>query len=48
MIMPCSLKIKKKTSFSSYFIPKVEIKDFNILLNGKSFFDIETSFDWKK
>ena len=43
--MPCSLKIKKKTSFSSYFIPKVEIKDFNILLNGKSFFDIETSFD---
>ena len=43
--MPCSLKIKKETSFSSYLIPKVEIKDFNILLNGKSFFDIETSFD---
>ena len=48
MIMPCSLKMKKKTYFSNYFIPKVEIKDFNILLNGKSFFDIETKFWLKK
>ena len=27
-------------SFSKYFTPKVEIKDFNVLNNGKSFFDV--------
>ena len=26
------------TSFSKYYIPKVEIKDFNVLIDGKSFF----------
>ena len=28
------------TSFSNYYIPKVEIKDFNILIDGKQFFEI--------
>ena len=27
-------------SFSKYFTPKVEIKDFNVLNNRKSFFDV--------
>ena len=27
-----------RTSFSKYYTPKVEIKDFNVLVNGKSFF----------
>ena len=26
--------------FSHYYVPSVEIKDFNILTNGKSFFDL--------
>ena len=26
-----------KTSFSNYYVPKVEIKDFNVLINGKNF-----------
>ena len=26
-------------SFSKYYIPKVEIKDFNVSIDGKSFFD---------
>ena len=26
-------------SYSDYYIPKVEINDFNVLINGKSFFD---------
>ena len=26
-----------RTSFSKYYTPKVEIKDFNVLINGKSF-----------
>ena len=27
-----------RTSFSKYYVPKVEIKDFNVLIDGKSFF----------
>ena len=27
-------------SFSKYYVPKVEIKDFNVLIDGKSFFDV--------
>ena len=29
-----------RTSFSKYYTPKVEIKDFNALVDGKSFFDV--------
>ena len=29
-----------RTSFSKYYVPNVEIKDFNVLIDGKSFFDI--------
>ena len=29
-----------RTSFSKYYAPKVEIKDFNVLVDGKSFFDV--------
>ena len=28
------------TSLSKYYVPKVEIKDFNVLIDGKSFFEI--------
>ena len=28
------------TSFSNYYVPKVEIKDFDVLIDGKSFFDV--------
>ena len=27
-------------SFSHYYVPKVEIKVFNVLIDGKSFFDL--------
>ena len=27
-----------RTSFSKYYTPSVEIKDFNVLIDGKSFF----------
>ena len=27
-----------RTSFSKYYVPKVKIKDFNVLINGKKFF----------
>ena len=34
--------IKKyyRDSFSHYYVPKVQIKDFNVLIDGKSFFDL--------
>ena len=28
------------TSFSKYYVSKVEIKDFNVLIDGKQFFEI--------
>ena len=29
-----------RDSFSDYYLPNFEIKDFNVLINGKSFFDL--------
>ena len=29
-----------RDSFSRYYVPNVEIKDFNVLIDGKSFFDL--------
>ena len=29
-----------RTSFSKYYVPKVDIKDFNVLIDGKPFFEI--------
>ena len=29
-----------RTSFSKYYVPNVQIKDFNVLIDGKSFFDM--------
>ena len=30
----------RRDSFSHYYVPNVEIKDFNVLIHGKSFFDL--------
>ena len=30
----------KRNSFSDYYVPNVEIKDFNVLIDRKSFFDL--------
>ena len=29
-----------RDSFSHYYVPNVEVKDFNVLIDGKSFFDL--------
>ena len=29
-----------RTSFLKYYVPKAEIKDFNVLIDGKGFFDV--------
>ena len=28
-----------RTSHSNYYLPKVEIKDYNVMIDGKNFFD---------
>ena len=35
-----NLKKNHRDSFSRYYVPNVEIKDFNVLIDGKSFFDL--------
>ena len=35
-----NVKKHHRDSFSHYYVPKVQIKDFNLLIDGKSFFDL--------
>ena len=35
-----NVKKDQRDSFSYYYVPNVEIKDFNVLLDGKSFFEL--------
>ena len=35
-----NVKKDDSDSFSQYHVPNVEIKDFNVLIDGKSFFDL--------
>ena len=37
-----------RTSFSKYYVPKVEIKDFNALIDGKLFLEIPVKQAKKK
>ena len=37
---PRSSNTDSSNSFSSCYVPKVQIKDFNVLIDGKSFFDL--------
>ena len=34
-------------SFLNYHVPKVKVNDFNVLINGKSFFDLSVKNDEK-
>ena len=34
-----------RTSFSKYYVPNVQIKDFSVLIDGKSFFDLPVKND---
>ena len=36
-----------RTSHSTYYLPKVEIKDYNVMINGKNFFDQPINSDHK-
>ena len=34
-----------RDSFSDYYVPNVEIKDFNVLIHEKSFFDLPVKYE---
>ena len=34
-----------RDSFSSYYVPNVQMKDFNVLIDGKSFFDLSVKHE---
>ena len=34
-----------RASLSKYYVPNVQIKDFNVLIDGKSFFDLPIKND---
>ena len=36
-----------RTSHSTYYLPKVEIKDYNVMIDGKIFFDQPINSDLK-
>ena len=36
-----------RRSYSNYYLPKVEVKDYNIMINGKNFFDKPINNDFK-
>ena len=38
----------KKDSHRKYFLPRVDIKDYNILIDGRNFYDQNISDDFKK
>ena len=37
--------IDSRYSFSNYYVPKVKVNDFNVLIDGKSFFDLSVKND---
>ena len=40
LFVVCYQNEDDRTSFSKYYVPKIEIKDFNVLIDGKPFFEI--------
>ena len=40
MSFPRNNNTDSRYSYSNYYVPKVQISDFNVLIDGKSFFDL--------
>ena len=43
-----NVKKDYRDSFSHYYVPKVQIKDFSVLIDGKSFFDVPVKNERKR
>ena len=44
-IKKSNVKRGYRYSFSPYYVPNIEIKDFNVLIHGRSFFDLPVKDD---
>ena len=42
---PTNNNTNSRYSFSNYYVPKVKVNDFNVLIDGKSFFDLSVKND---
>ena len=42
---PRNTNTDSRYSFSNYYVPKVKVNDFNVLIDGKSFFDLSVKYD---
>ena len=40
LIDPTFTNVNRLLDYSKYYLPKVEVKDFNVLIDGKPFFEI--------
>lgn len=40
LVVLCSKKGYDRTLFSKFYTPTIEVKDYNVLIDGKSFFDV--------
>ena len=38
----------KRGGYRKYFLPRVDIKDYNVLIDGRNFYDQNISDDFKK
>ena len=45
MSFPRNNNSDSRYSYSNYYVPKVKISDFNVLIDGKSFFDLPVKND---
>ena len=45
MFFPKNNNTKSRYSFSNYYVFKVRVNDFNVLIDGKSFFDLSVKND---
>ena len=43
--LPINNNTVSRYSFSNYYVPKVKVNDFNVLIDGKSFFDLSVKND---
>ena len=42
---PRNNKADSRYSFSNHYVPKIRVNDFNVLIDGKSFFDLSVKND---
>ena len=42
---PINNNTDSRFSFSNYYVPKIKVNEFNVLIDGKIFFDLSVKID---